>query len=117
MFFHDTPGASPVSSRPHCTGHKQSSGGYRLYGYKTADGPDLFTTYHVRGFVRARSVVEAARHFGVRADELNGYTIIAPVTPEEHRRGLAEMEKDREAGGHQARLNERARSMWSHDRL
>ena len=50
----------------------------RVYGYKTANGDDLFTNYTLRGFVVADSLEEALEHFGLKVS--NGYTLVCQLT-------------------------------------
>jgi hypothetical protein len=72
----------------------------KIYGYKTADSPDLFTTYTIRGFTLADSLEEAAKIFGV--ENPNGFNVVAELDREEflkeykdHAHGYWSQEHDR----------------------
>lgn len=60
----------------------------KIYGYKTADSPDFFTTYTVRGFVLADSQEEAAKHFGVK--QPNGFDVVEFLSDAEWERELSD---------------------------
>lgn len=60
----------------------------KIYGYKTADSPDMFTSYTTHGFVRAESLDEAAEHFGVETP--NGFDVVAELTDEQWDREIAQ---------------------------
>ncbi|MBU8920802.1 MAG: hypothetical protein KOO63_02980 [Bacteroidales bacterium] len=55
----------------------------QVFGYKTADGPDLFTTFTIRGFVRAYTLADALKHFGIKMS--TGYDTVAALSPSELR--------------------------------
>jgi hypothetical protein len=60
----------------------------KIYGYKTADSPDMFTSYTTRGFVLAESREEAAELFGV--DRPDGFNVVAELTETDWEREISQ---------------------------